>query len=197
MDNFHDIRFPQDISYGASGGPEFSTDIATSVAGMEYRNINWSAPRSRYAISYNFISEEKMQKLINFFMARRGKAYAFRYKDHCDYKVDNGYIATSDGKETQYQLIKIYGDEVAKFTRIITKPVKDKVEVMINGIKENCMIDYLTGIITFPKAPKKNSIITANFEFDIMVRFDEDYFDGTIDDYNSFSWGNINLVEVK
>jgi hypothetical protein len=36
---FHEVRFPTDISYGSSGGPEFSTDIVITSSGHEQRNI--------------------------------------------------------------------------------------------------------------------------------------------------------------
>ena len=36
---FHEIRFPDDIAYGASGGPEFATTIVTMASGFEQRNI--------------------------------------------------------------------------------------------------------------------------------------------------------------
>ena len=38
---FLNIRLPDDISYGAVGGPEFSTNITTLNNGCEHRNITW------------------------------------------------------------------------------------------------------------------------------------------------------------
>ncbi len=40
--SFTEIRFPENISYGSTGGPEFSTDVVTTHNGCEQRNINWS-----------------------------------------------------------------------------------------------------------------------------------------------------------
>ncbi len=38
--SFTEIRFPENISYGSTGGPEFSTDIVTTHNGCEQRNYN-------------------------------------------------------------------------------------------------------------------------------------------------------------
>ena len=58
-------------------------------------------------------------------------------------------------------------------------------------------VDYTSGVITFVEAPAKDSTITADFEFDVPVRFDTDYLDLSIDSYNISSWQNIALVEIR
>ncbi|WP_081173331.1 DUF2460 domain-containing protein [Rhizobium rhizosphaerae] len=45
---FHDIRFPADISLGASGGPERKTDIVALASGHKQRNAPWVNSRRRY-----------------------------------------------------------------------------------------------------------------------------------------------------
>ena len=40
--SFAEVRFPDDISYGSSGGPEYSTDIVETQSGHEQRNANWA-----------------------------------------------------------------------------------------------------------------------------------------------------------
>ena len=37
MTGFHEVQFPPDISYGASGGPGYSTTVVTTVSGHERR----------------------------------------------------------------------------------------------------------------------------------------------------------------
>lgn len=39
--SFTEIRFPENISYGSAGGPEFSTDVVTTHNGCEQRNITY------------------------------------------------------------------------------------------------------------------------------------------------------------
>ena len=42
MSSFHEIRFPDNIAYGATGGPEFATTVVATGSGHEKRNVNWS-----------------------------------------------------------------------------------------------------------------------------------------------------------
>jgi uncharacterized protein (TIGR02217 family) len=41
MNSFHEVRFPDNIAYGATGGPEFATTVVATSAGHEKRNVNW------------------------------------------------------------------------------------------------------------------------------------------------------------
>jgi uncharacterized protein (TIGR02217 family) len=42
MSGFHEVRFPDNIAYGATGGPEFATMVVATGSGHEKRNVNWS-----------------------------------------------------------------------------------------------------------------------------------------------------------
>ena len=42
---FHETRFPDDIAYGVSGGPAYSTSVVSTAFGYEQRNMNWLAAR--------------------------------------------------------------------------------------------------------------------------------------------------------
>jgi uncharacterized protein (TIGR02217 family) len=44
MSGFHEVRFPDNIAYGATGGPEFATTVVATGAGHEKRNVNWRPP---------------------------------------------------------------------------------------------------------------------------------------------------------
>jgi uncharacterized protein (TIGR02217 family) len=41
MSGFHEVRFPDNIAYGATGGPEFATTVVVTGAGHEQRNADW------------------------------------------------------------------------------------------------------------------------------------------------------------
>ena len=51
MTGFHEVRFPDNIAYGATGGPEFATTVVATSAGHEKRNVNWAEARGRTYIS--------------------------------------------------------------------------------------------------------------------------------------------------
>jgi uncharacterized protein (TIGR02217 family) len=91
------VRFSEDISYGSTGGPEFSTDIIITHSCHEQRNINWSTARAKYNKTYGVKSDQQLSELIAFFRAHYGKAIGFRFKDWSDYKATGQKIGIGDG----------------------------------------------------------------------------------------------------
>ena len=73
MNVFEEVRFPEDISYGAIGGPEYSTKIISTNSGNEYRNITSTLSKLKFNISYGVKTKEQISKLLTFFRARRGR----------------------------------------------------------------------------------------------------------------------------
>ena len=101
-----EIKFPTDISYGSVGGPEYLTEIASSVNGREYRNIRWQQARIRYNVASGIKTREQAEKLITFFRARKGKGIGFRFKDWLDYQALRSKIGVGNGTRQEFQLIK-------------------------------------------------------------------------------------------
>lgn len=196
---FDDVRFPTDIAYGSGGGPEYSTDIVETLGGYEQRNSNWSESRAHYNVAHGVKSEAQLEALIAFFRARKGRAKAFRFKDWTDYKATAQAIATGNGSATQFQLIKTYTSGAVTATRTITKPVSGTVKLYLAGVEQlsGVSTDPLTGIVTFSAAPGNGVAITADFEFDVPVRFETDRLSASLDEYGVSSWRDIPLVEVR
>ncbi|WP_339045812.1 DUF2460 domain-containing protein [Candidatus Mesenet endosymbiont of Agriotes lineatus] len=196
---FTEMRFPEDISYGSTGGPEFSTDIITTHNGHEQRNINWSVARAKYNVAYGVKSDQQLSELIAFFRARHGKAIGFRFKDWSDYKTTGQKIGIGDGSSTTFQLVKRYESGGSAYVRVIKKPTHETVKIYFNNIikTDGYSVDHTTGKITFIAAPSSGVLITADFEFDVPVRFDTDYLSASIDNYGSSSWNDIQLIEIK
>ena len=200
MKNFEEIRFPSDISYGSSGGPEYSTDIITTSSGHESRNVNWSYGKVRYNVAQGIRTAQQLEKLICFFRARKGKAIGFRFKDWSDYKVREQLIGYGDGNNTKFQFIKTYQSGTFSEKRTILKPVKDTVTIYLDDevVKEDLLeIDYIIGVINFKIAPSNKQRITADFEFDIPARFDTDHLPALMESYGLYSCNNITIVEIK
>lgn len=198
--SFLETQFPADISYGAIGGPTYSTDIVTMFSGHEQRNSNWKNARAKYNIATGVKIEAQWQTLISFFRACKGKAIGFRFKDWSDYQVKNQEIGIGDGVKTAFQLVKTYTNSDVVVIREIKKPVEGTVKIHTNNnlrVTVNYSVDHTTGIITFEEAPAKGTIIRANFEFDVPVRFDTDELQLSLDNFNSGSWNSISLVEIR
>jgi uncharacterized protein (TIGR02217 family) len=205
---FHEVLFPIDISYGSSGGPMFKTVVFTSDSGYEQRNINWQQTRAQYNVSQGIKTQAQMDVLTDFFFARQGRAFGFRFQDWNDYQLTNQQIALGDGYDTSFQIIKTYTSAQAEsgqsftFTRNITKIDWSTVTGVTIGVAQippnEYQVDETTGIITFASPPPEDAaIVIGSAQFHVPVRFDTDHLDTTQEFWMTQSWPNIPLVEVR
>jgi len=215
MPAFHEILFPILISYGSSGGPAFKTTLFTADSGYEQRNIDWSNQKAQYDVSHGIKDQEDMDELTAFFYGRRGRAYGFRFKDYNDFRITGQLIALGNGVKTAFQIVKTYTSAQAEsgqtetFTRILTKIAWNTLAgVTVGGVVvtqspapitgQKWTLDANTGIITFQNAPTNLAqIIIGSAEFHVPVRFDTDHLDVTQEFWNTSTWPNIPLVEVR
>jgi len=199
MPSFHEVQFPPKIAYGASGGPEFNTSIATTFGGFEQRNINWQKSRGRWEVSTGLKNQADMDALQAFFRARFGKAYGFRFKDWADYVAVGQNIGTGNGVITTFQLTKIYSSGGYTYLREIKKPVNGTVKIYLNSILQSSgyTLDLATGIVTFAVAPTAGVVVSADFEFDVPVRFDTDAIAVRADGPGFFVWDAVPIVELR
>jgi uncharacterized protein (TIGR02217 family) len=199
MSGFHEVQFPPDISYGASGGPGYSTSVVTTVSGHERRNANWAAARGRWNVAHGLKKREQVAELIAFFRARMGRAYGFRFKDWTDYQAIAQLLGVGDGATTSFQLVKHYSSGGAIETRLVTKPVPGTVKIYRDGVEtvSGWTVNTATGLVTFTTAPAVGVQVTADVDFDVPVRFDSDQMDITIETWQLGSWGQIPVLEIR
>ncbi|SFC45248.1 DUF2460 domain-containing protein [Tropicimonas isoalkanivorans] len=205
---FHEVRFPDNISRGARGGPERRTQIVELTSGDEERNASWANSRRRYDVAYGVRRADDLATVVAFFEARNGRLYGFRYKDWADYKsclpsqnpsaTDQG-LGTGDATAVTFQLAKTYTSGSQAWTRPVTKPVSGSVRVALDGAEQatGWSIDTATGLVTFDAAPGAGVLVTAGFEFDVPVRFDSDTLDVSLDIERLGSITSIPLVEIR
>ena len=196
---FHEVRFPDDIAYGATGGPEFATSVVATASGFEQRNINWSAARGRWDVASGLKKQTQLDTLIAFFRARKGRAHGFRFKDWTDYKATAQALGTGNGTITTFQLIRTYSSGGSTDVRTITKPVAGSVKVYLAGVLQasGWSVNTTTGVITFSAAPANGVAVFADYEFDVPVRFDTDRMAVTIEQVNLHQWSGIPIVEIR
>lgn len=205
MADFHEVRFPEEISVGAVGGPGFKTTVLTLASGKEKRNINWSVARGQWDVAYGVKYDTEFEEIRNFFYARRGKAYGFRFKDWADFKLTSQTIGTTDGTKSTFQIFKQYGDSASYYNRTLNKIVTGTDTVWVGGLlisrgtgAGQYQINYNTGIITLGSSIRTaGKLVQVACEFDVPVRFDVDELQATLEHYNINSWGSIVLVELK
>jgi len=205
---FHEVRFPDNISRGARGGPERRTQIVELASGDEERNASWASSRRRYDVAYGIRRADDLATVVAFFEARNGRLHGFRYKDWADYKSSlpsqavaptDQQIGTGTGSLQTFQLAKRYTSGAQTWVRTITKPVTGTVRVALGMVEQlsGWTVDTTTGVITFTTAPAGGVIVRAGFEFDVPVRFDSDTLDVILDFERLGSITSIALLEIR
>jgi uncharacterized protein (TIGR02217 family) len=192
---FHEVSFPQAIARGATGGPEYRTDVVEMRSGFEQRNSIWATSRARYNVGTGVRTREQMAEVVAFFRARKGRAYGFRFRDWGDFEAVNQPMQAT-GNPLVFQLVKTYGDTVNPETRVIKKPVTGTVAVTIGGSPVTpTAIDTTTGLVTFAAPPAATPV--ASFQFDTPVRFDADHLDMRTDAYTTQQAQSIPIIEIR
>lgn len=202
---FDEVRFPEDVSYGSSGGPVFKTQIFEAYRGGEKRNIDWASPLMEFDVAYGIRTDDQMARVIDFFNARQGKLRGFRYKNWANYQIVNDNIAVGNGVSNRLPIIRTYGFPATQTYKRLYKIVPGSVvgvriasEILTEG--EDYIIDYNSGEIVFStdRIPGEGvPIKVTNLEFDEPVRFDTDNIQIVIDSYNNNSIGQLPLVGIR
>lgn len=208
--NFHEVRFPANLSFGSVGGPERRTDVVTLANGFEERNTPWAHSRRRYDAGVSMRSLDDIETLIAFFEARHGQVYGFRWKDWSDFKssrasaepdFEDQEFAIGDEVTHGFQLAKIYRSGVHTYRRPISKPVVGSVRVGIAGEEQqegvHYEVDATTGFVNFAHPPNAGMVITAGFEFDVPVRFDTDRIMTNVASFKAGDVPSVPVVEVR
>jgi uncharacterized protein (TIGR02217 family) len=184
--NFHEVRFPVNLSYGSRGGPERRTEIVTLGSGDEERNSLWRHSRRSYNAGQALRRAEDIALVLAFFEERRGPLYGFRWKDAFDHASclvgrepapTDQPLGTGDGAATEFQLVKTYGGAFAPYLRPIAKPVAGSVRVAVNGAElaaSAFAADPTTGRVVLGTPPPPGAAVTAGYRFDVPVRFATD-----------------------
>lgn len=208
--SFHDIRFPSAISRGSSGGPERRTTIVSLASGYEERNSPWKHSRRSYDAGIGVRSEDDIAAVVEFFEARAGRLYAFRWKDWSDYKsclpsqnpaATDVELGAGDGVNTRFSLVKSYNSGPGGYERPIRLPVAGSLAVAINGADltegDDFTFDADTGEIALTYAPAASQLVTAGFEFDVPVRFDADRIEINLAAFHAGEIPSIPIQEVR
>ncbi|QGM96328.1 DUF2460 domain-containing protein [Methylocystis parvus] len=210
MTDFHEIRFPLDVSLHGRGGPERRTEIVTLGSNRESRNARWAHSRRRYEAGYGVKTLAQLSQVIDFFEERRGRLYGFRWRDRADFSScapgstpgpTDQTLGTGDGARTVFQLTKTYGGAFSAYVRAIAKPVSASVRVAIDGAEITAAqfsLDAATGVVTFSPnhIPPAGATVTAGYQFDVAVRFDTDFLEIDMEAFEAGAIPKIPLIEI-
>ncbi|WP_435259176.1 phage distal tail protein, Rcc01695 family [Thioclava sp. FR2] len=203
---FHEIRFPEGLSFGSIGGPERRTEVIRLSNGFEERNTPWAHSRRRYEAGVGLRTLDDVETLIAFFEARNGRMHSFRWKDWSDYRSaphskpvspTDQMIGTGDGVRTEFRLTKTYRSGEQSYVRQIDKPVAGTVVAAVARDPKvegsEFTVDASTGVLTFAVPPDIGVLVHAGYEFDVPVRFDTDQIMISL---SSFQAGEVPMVPV-
>ena len=210
MAGFHEVRFPIAISRESKAGVQRQTDVVALRSGAEERNALWALGRRKYNAGYGTKTLADLQAVVQFFEARCGRFYGFRWRDYLDYTsappgvtpscLDQS-IGTGNASAKTFQLCKLYGDSFDPFVRTIAKPVSGTVLVGLNGVQKTVgsefTVDTITGMVTFAAAPANGAVVTAGFQFDVPVRFDTDYLEVNLSALGYGEMPDIPIIEIR
>jgi uncharacterized protein (TIGR02217 family) len=207
VDAFHDVLFPLDLGYGASGGPEFSTQVVISGSGREQRNASWADARLRFDAGVGVRSEADLKRLIGFFRARRGQAHGFRFNDPLDNSsappgqprdANDQPLGLGDGLTTRFALVKLYGEGPDPQRRRITRPQVGSVLVALDGLEQpSGWVLAPGGFVDFAVAPAADALVSAGYLFDVPVRFAADRIEVSMAGWQAGELPSVPLFELR
>jgi uncharacterized protein (TIGR02217 family) len=204
MENFFDQELPSFLYTFIRGGPTFYTEIQSSNGGREVRFANRISPINRYKVVDCKLTALQISELQKFFCAVQGRKYSFRFRDLIDYEETNAPLEVLDKENFKFQLVKIYlkREPSNRSYRKILKPEKSSIKICLNKeeINEKVSVDDL-GVITISNSlrllnEKNLDFLTANFRFDIPVRFETDALKYRSELDSSISIEPFELIEV-
>lgn len=205
----HDVRLPEDIEKGAQGGAmRFFTNVNQVDSGQERRDVRWSLALGRWDVGYGIRGPAQYDPLIAFFASRRGRAFAFRFKDWLDYRLSTPAQPLTirfPSQGSAQGISKPYvhdGDLANAYYRRITHPVLDSLR--FNRTDTGAAVsptafewdeeEFRLNLV----APGIQSIeVNVSGDFDVPVRFDTDHLEATYELFNAASHPDIPIVEVR
>lgn len=202
LSEFHEVRLPLTLAFGAQGGPERRTEVVALASGGEARNAVWSGSRRRWDLSGAITKLDELHDLVSFFEARLGRLHGFRFRDVVDDRsarvgevvsASDQVLGLGDGEREVFDLVKHYGDSA----RRIHKPVAGSVRVAVDGAEiGDVVVSSVSGTVRFSAPPAEGTLVTAGFLFDVPVRFDTDRLDTSLEAFGAGRAAQVPIVEL-
>lgn len=206
---FDEVLLNPQYSALARGGPEWSTAIITAPAsGFKQRNINRADFIGRWTISYDLLEAADLKALYDFFVARRGQAYGFRFVAPEANSVSDSareQFGVGDGSTQAFPLYRVHTSGPRSYSRRIVKPMAGGLSYVAgastikiykdNVLDNSATVSSTTGIVTFGSPPGNGVLLTWSGDYHVPVTFGSDRFESQID-IGSTSVFGIEVVEM-
>jgi uncharacterized protein (TIGR02217 family) len=209
--SFHEILLDVEYSALARGGPGFSTAVIPSASGLTKRNANRQDPVGRWAISYDLLDDDALRALYEFFVARKGMAYGFRFLAPEAHEIPAASpvrFGVGDGAATSFKLYRRITSGPTTYDYQVCKPMAgglthvpgaDTIKIYKAGALQTKTTHYTinseTGVVTFVAAPAAGQELTWSGTYHVPARFNSDDFESEVDTGGVSAWG-IEVVEI-
>ncbi len=161
--------------------PLFNTIEHNAVSGKSTTQSLFAYPKYRYEVGYDILRSDanaEWQTLFSFFVLVKGKASPFHFYDAADNVVIGQQLGVGDGVTTDFLFVRTLGSA--------TDPVQDvrstgTLKFYLNGVLQSSGVNLLNTSqyatlygIRFVTPPANGVIVTADFDYYWLCRFNED-----------------------
>jgi uncharacterized protein (TIGR02217 family) len=164
-----------------------------SISGIEFRAVNQTLPLWSWELNYSILRDkwdtrstyagglgtgyDELRTLAGFFNQLNGGTGLFLFNDLTDNNITNQTLGTGDGQTQIYQLVRTFGSELmgGGYAEQITNYNVIN-HIYLNGINQvdNFSVDPNSGLVTFNTIVPSGAVITADFSYYFLCRFDVD-----------------------
>jgi uncharacterized protein (TIGR02217 family) len=174
--------------FGLQEDIEFSTLVFQADSGREKRRAKWSRPVRMVSCSLNNQSEAGVALVWDFFKARQGKYDPFWVKFPTSYKVTGEAVGIGNGVQTVFPL-DYFPIDIASFKGYVNGVL------VVGGYTLQNDLTNETAKIVCSVPPVAGAVVTADYEYYIQVRFDDDKLSKELVQFKLYNTG-LKLKEV-
>jgi uncharacterized protein (TIGR02217 family) len=172
---YQEVIFPECISYGSTGVPEYKTERIEVESGSEQRNSRQEYPRHKYNIVMENLPADETKTVMDIWHVCSGTAAGFMFLDPLDHTSNNAgdalagtditvedqYCTTIVGTQTEFELFKYYTYGIRTKRRRIKYPKLETLLIGVDGeITYNWEYDYVGRKVRFTKPVAPQTIFT-------------------------------------
>lgn len=171
------------LSFPVKKSPAFSTIEHFTVQGGSTTQSPQPYANYKFELPFEFLRADnatlEIQALMGFYAACLGKATPFHFNDPDDNSVTGQGLAIGDNVTTDFPFVRTMGQNV--------DPIQDVIAAGVNIYKNGALQTLTTAYsilstaqygtnygIRFVAAPAAGTLITADFNFNFLCRFDDD-----------------------
>jgi uncharacterized protein (TIGR02217 family) len=174
------------LTYGNTKTPVWQTRVLTAVSGKEQRASNWTYPRWKFQLTYSVLKTTRipvggtyneLDTLMGFCNQMQGQLLPFLFDDTTDDTVVGQPIGIGDGTTTAFPIVRNKGgfiEPILATNNVSTVYINGGVQTLGTNYTLSSVNGYGNDTINFAVAPLSGQVITVDFTFYFVCRFDAD-----------------------